>query len=212
MPKEDAKEVATEGSNRPGAFIVRKGHFVPIEDETGGVVPVAHRLAYKQITDERLVFIVRDPRDICVSGAWHWRVTPATFLGRMIQGDVAGCGRWDNYVERWLEIIAQMLGDAKNNVSAMTYEQLLKEKEARVVATLLHLNIPNIKLDHIKAAIERQSFANRSKQVQEAGDSLRRNNMRHGVAGDWVKYLTGKDNDKIWSEFGAVMQRIGYRR
>lgn len=212
MQKEDRREVATEGLDRPGDYIVRKGHFVPIEDDTGPVVPVVHRLAYKMITDEKLVFIVRDPRDICISGAHHWRTTPEAFMDRMIRGDVAGCGRWDIYVERWLSIITDLVVSIPGSVAALTYEQLLKEREARIVATLLYLNIPDIPIKHISEAFERQSFESRAKIVEDNGDTLRRNNLRLGVAGEWVKYLSGKTNDKVWSEFGEVMQRIGYKK
>jgi hypothetical protein len=211
MPAEDKREVATEGADRPGAFIVRKGHFLPVDNDAGSVVPQPHRMAVKLLTDERLVFIVRDPRDICVSGAWHWRVSQETFLDRMIRGDVAGLGRWDKYVEQWLTIIADLVANNSIKVAALSYEQLLQEREARMVATLMYLDIPDIPIKHISEAFKRQSFEERAKRIQDAGDSLRRNNMHEGKAGEWVKYFSGKMNDRILSEFGTVMQRIGYK-
>lgn len=213
IPQEDRREVAAEGSNRTGKYFVRKGHYLPVDNETGDITPEAHRLAYKLLTrQDRLVFLVRDPRDICISGSHHWRVTPETFLDRMILGDVARLGRWDDYVKSWLEIIVNLLCGNQCPVSALTYEQLLKEKEARVLATLANLNIPDVPMKQIHDAYRRQSFEERKKQIQENGDTLRRNNLHIGKSGEWVKYFSGKMHDRIWSEFGEIMQRVGYKK
>lgn len=203
MPSEDHKEIATEGQDRSGLYIIRKGHFVLIDDNTGPVIPSPHRMAWKQLADEKIVFLVRDPRDICVSGAYHWRVTPAEFLDRMIKGNVAKCGRWDEYVNRWLQF-------AKSNKIAVTkYEDLL-ERTANHIYRIMKCVIPfdadegNYDLH----AIWRQSFASRSKGLDEK--EMRRNNMRKGVVGDWRNHFTTEMNDKIWNEFGWIMERLGY--
>jgi len=96
MPSQDGKEIATEGQDRTGDYFIRKGHFT-FTDEGDCLVPSPHKMNLKYLTNEKIVFIVRDPRDICVSGAYHWNTSPEDFLGRMIRGKVANVGRWDDY-------------------------------------------------------------------------------------------------------------------
>ena len=198
ISSEDANEIATEGQDRPGSYVVRKGHYVLIDDDSGDVVPRPHRMAYKQLTDEKVVFLVRDPRDICISGAYHWRATPAEFLDRMINGSIARCGRWDEYVSEWI--------DYNHDICHMVkYEDLL----AFSYVELIHIEsyIGN-GYDRIEQAIERQSFANRSEGLDE--NEMRRNNMRKGTVGDWRNHFTKEMQNEVWNEFGWIMERLGY--
>jgi hypothetical protein len=212
MPSEDKNEVATEGQDRPGPYIVRKGHFVLINDDTGPVVPRPHRLAWKRLTDEKIVFLVRDPRDICVSGAHHWRQTPEVFLDRMIRGDVARCGRWDEYVSEWAHYHHDICIIPK-------YERL----PAQIPIILDAFEI-RYEIGEINKAIKRQSFASRKAKIWATHRSyrptepdniekeMRRNNMRKGIVGDWRNHFTSEMNDKIWGEFGWLMEGLGYER
>lgn len=202
MPSEDASEVATGGQYRSGSYIVRKGHFVLIDDDTGPVVPRPHRLTWQQLTNERIVFLVRDPRDICVSGAWHWRVTSEQFLDRMIKGDVARCGRWDKYVDKWLSY---------KNALHISYEDLIKNPAFSVNYILNNaLSLNALEINKLKDCIMRQSFAARKFQIGDDRQELRRNNMRKGIAGDWHNHFTPEMNERIWNEFGRMMERLGY--
>ncbi len=202
MSSEDANEIATEGQGRLGPYVIRKGHYVLIADDSGDVVPRPHRMAWKRLTNEKIVFLVRDPRDVCISGAYHWRVTPAEFLDRMIKGDVAKCGRWDVYYHG-LHLIAELRPDIDQ--SWITYEYLLNDTRHQLITRLSEIGLRAVVLDE---AIERQSFSNRSKDLDEK--EMRRNNMRKGVVGDWRNHFTKEMQDRIWNEFGWIMERLGY--
>jgi hypothetical protein len=205
MPSEDSKEVATEGQDRPGPYIVRKGHFVLIDDDTGPVVPRPHRLAWRQLTDEKIVFLVRDPRDICVSGAHHWRQTPEQFLDRMIKGNVARCGRWDEFIGDYFV----HLGMANDFIIAK-YEDLLTGPSQELKIILKYLDYYMYHQEYLYEVIRRQSFATRKAQIGNDPKELRRNNMRKGIVGDWRNHFTPEMNDRIWDEFGWMMERLGY--
>lgn len=204
MPAQDYAEIATEGWDRPGPYVVRKGHFVLVDNNTGPVVPSPHRLAWKRLTDEKIVFLIRDPRDICVSGAYHWRCTPAEFLDRMIRGDVARCGRWDEYCEKYLSRFGPTI-----NFVYDCYENILESPVKQVDRIMKWLHLLPI-LSTIQQSVNRQSFATRSKGLTE--QEMRRNNMRLGKVGDWKNHFTQEMNDRIWHEFGWMMERLGYER
>lgn len=204
MPEQDGKEVATEGQDRPGPYIVRKGHYVLIAGEPGGkAVPFPHRLAWCNITNERVLFLARDPRDVCVSGAYHWGQPVNVFLDRMIQGDVARCGRWDLYYHSYFVVLAQSYGLVK-------YEDLVAAPESACIDILVGFGLLQY-ASRIPGAIERQSFAARKAQIGDNEQELRRNNMRKGVAGDWHNHFTPAMNERIWNEFGWMMERLGYK-
>lgn len=201
MPSEDANEIATEGLDRPGPYVVRKGHFVLEDGGLKPVVPRPHRLAWEQLTDEKIIFLVRDPRDICISGAYHWRVTPAEFLDRMIKGDVAKCGRWDEYVSEWIHFNHDIC-------TVIKYEMLLMCPiiELSILRERLSLSFPTT--EQVEVSLQRQSFTARAAGKDEK--ELRRNNMRKGIVGDWRNHFTPEMSDKIWNEFGWVMEGLGY--
>ena len=211
MLQEDSKEIATEGQGRPGNYIVRKGHFVLIDDDTGSVVPRPHRLAWKQLTDEKIVFIVRDPRDICVSGAYHWQVTLEQFLDKMIKGDIARCGRWDKYVKDWLGLHIGLANNHEKTTCLLTYENLLDDTYFDIKFILDKFNVEFNSIE-VKESIERQTFERRKAQIGDNEKELRRNNMRKGITGDWRNYFTQEMNDRIWSEFGWMMEKLGYAK
>lgn len=210
-PEQDEKEIATEGYDRPGKYIVRKGHFRLVDNniEAGRfrtvdnkIVPEPHRLNWQNVTNELLVFLYRDPRDICVSGAWHWRTTPQAFLDRMIKGDIARCGRWDYYCQQHLE--------NKCTIVEVSYEELLKDTFNELKSIIEYLGVEMPYDNWIKQAIERQSFKIKSAGMTE--QEMRKNNMRKGITGDWRNHFTPAMNNKIWLEFGWMMERLGYSK
>lgn len=211
MPEQDNVEVATEGQDRPGDYIVRKGHFVLIDNNTGPVVPAPHRLAWRQLTNEKIVFLVRDPRDICVSGAWHWNKSTdqkaiESFMDRMFKGDVARCGRWDEYCDKHYSV-----WEIDDKRTIVKYENLLNDAQLYLHRCLLSIGIfYNSK--RMVEAIERNSFQSRLKLIEDTEQSRRKNNMRKGIAGDWKNHFTPQMNDRMWSEFGWMMEKLGYEK
>lgn len=195
--EEDKTDPAAEGQDRPGPYIIRRGHFILVGNEGGPIVPEPHKLAWKQLTNKKVVFLIRDPRDICISGAYHWQMSVEEFLDRMVAGDVAGCGRWDEYCKMWLDW---------GRMAIVSYQDI----SPRNIKRLLDCLKLDYKPGRVPGAFKRQSFAVRSIGLDEV--ELRRNNMRKGIVGDWQNYFTLKMNDKIWREFGWMMERLGYER
>lgn len=223
VPEEDKNEVATEGWDRPnrGKLVVRKGHFRPITATE--LVPAAHLMdvSHLELGKHFLIHIIRDPRDICVSGAYHWSISVEKFLDRMIAGDIARCGRWDEYTEYWrLTINTQhyhgrprekIWGDMAhysrlvdkldqfdvlyNLVNQMTHCGILSEREKEIA------------ISRINPAIFNQSFDEKKRRIIENNDTLRRNNMRRGVVGEWRTMFTYEMAQKVLDEFWWAMRK-----
>lgn len=206
MPELDHTEIATGGQDRPGDYIIRKGHYTLIKDDSPNIVPYPHKLNWQRLTNEKIVIIIRDPRDICISGAYHWQQEPNVFLNRMINGDVAKCGRWDKYIQQWLGFCGDM---DTTTTTMMTYESLLGSQFDTCKYTCEKLHLKFVK-GRMREAIKRQSFDAIKGRIGEA--AMRQNNMRKGVVGDYKNYFTQEMNDRIWKEFGWMMERLGYSK
>jgi hypothetical protein len=187
-------------AERGGKYLIRRGHYVLVDTDSGPVIPASHQLAWKRLADERIIFLVRDPRDICVSGSHYWQIPIEQFLDQMIAGTVAGIGRWDEYVRKWYYLDYQ-------KITIIRYRNLLNDTHLWLRRALIRLNIPYSAARMLKV-VERLSFEKQAANMD--GDELRRNNMRLGIAGDWRNYFTPVMNKRILNEFGAAMEIFGY--
>lgn len=192
ISSDDKKEPATEGLDRKGSFIVRKGHYRLIEDSTLPLIPKAHTLNLAKYTTEPIIFIIRDPRDIVVSGAFYHRKTFLDYAKQMIEGQLYGLLRWDEYINEWTVLTSGLAQFIRG-------EDLLDDPES-ILRWYLTVSYDESRL---KPAIERQSFENRKR------DDKHRL-LRSGKSGEYKKYLDKKIIDMIESEFKDVMLEFDY--
>lgn len=206
---QDKKEIATEGQDRPGPYVVRKAHLVLLNRDRGPAIPAPHKLAWRRITNERFVFIIRDPRDIAVSSAAYFEIPIREALRKLHDGwDKADRGAWQDYVARWL--------DAEFDYVLTSYEELLEDGVSEVSWILDGLGGLHIDKPRIGWAVERQSFANRVKHIRELGHRYPRGRefnlrfMRKGIAGDWRNHFNKPLGRLAHEYFGGLMKRLGY--
>jgi len=202
MPREDCKELATEGQDRPGPYVVRKGHYKLINDTMGPPVPQPHRLAWKRLAGASVVFLVRDPRDVCVSGAFYWNTTPEEFLNRMIAGRVARLPAWGRYVDDWIS-------SRPMKIVRATYERLSGEKEVELARILSGLGITYAPSELIEV-YQRQNFEARLKDYQGPHQDQHQHLMRKGKVGGWREHFNRRMGHMCHIHFGATMARMGY--
>lgn len=208
----DWTEIATEGKNRKSSYVVRKGHFiVDSSDEAPLIKPRSWRLRYKNLGMDKIVFVVRDPRDIAVSGAHHWNVPVAGFLRNMITGTggVRAFPPWDIYVADWLT--------SKCPIFVLQYEDLHKSryrnKLRRLFDEYLHIDVTAKQMDD---AWLKQSFEVKKADMEKHGHSYvfgKKYNlwfMRNGKSGDWKNHFTEKMLKDIRQKFGYIMELFGY--
>ena len=210
-PSEDKKELASEGWDRPEPYVVCKGHYRI--NKAGALNPRPHELNTDLITDDHVVHLVRDPRDIAVSAALYHEKDLSEIIAGMVQGSLYGLPPWAAYVDRWRRLIL------KNNrpVLSVMYEEFLRHTGREVEILLRTIGIP-FDLDRLPDAVHRQGFTQRLAQI--SGDTkmakskrnLNAKLMRHGVAGDWRKHFSTKQLDWVMRYWQHEMELLGYER
>ncbi len=209
-PSEDQKEIASEGWNRPAPYVVRKGHYRldynrQLLAADNNPIPYAHVLIPDRLTSERLIFVVRDPRDIIVSACHHWkRKSRQEVIDLVCFGGLAKLPGWNTYLEQWQQI---------KNVKWTSYESLSNNPLNEVLSLLAGLDYDKARL---LPAIGRQEFDQRTKQIELDGGNLYLGKaynlrfMRKGIIGDYKNFLTDKEQEQIWDRLGGMMIRMGY--
>lgn len=210
--QEDSTEVATK--IRPNyLYMVRKGHYKLCSETAttfGRLIPSPHVLNWQLLDNHhRVIFLIRNPKDICVSGAHHWRVTPKEFLQRMFRGSVTHLSRWDDYVKSYLNIMDTRLYSDLFHV--VKYEDLLSNPQMTLSMILSFIGQKEFK--KYRTNITQAIYDNQFQRVKagKTPKQLRQLNMRKGISGDWVNHFDREMNDMILREFGDIMKLFEYQ-
>jgi len=211
-----AMPLANEGKDRPGPYWVRQLHLHP---HAG---PCEHKVALVNAgtfcldnwRDERIAFIVRDPRDVAVSAASYWHMPLAKTVRRMKDAKFPmGFGPWSKFVRDWLHVY-------KNNVDhrmiVVKYEALNEDTVAILGAALAMLDLEPVKpLEQVAAE---ESIEAKRKQVMKDGDQrpygkdIQLHHLRKGIVGDWKNWDWSSIGPFADETFGPTMDLLGYER
>ena len=207
-PPSNNKAIGTEGQGRTGGHDIRHGHGMPVE-EGDTLVPGIHKLAYKNLTTEKIILLLRDPRDICVSGAHHWDRPLIDYIHCVGQGKwpMTHGGGLVPFVRTWLD---------SGLVHCITrYEWLHADTEGELRRILGTIEVPAVK--DIKKVVHRQSFEVRRRWTQQHGDNLNYGKdfqirfLRKGITGDWKNVFSDKEIALCEHYFGDLMDELGYQ-
>ena len=211
-PLEDEIEIATEGLSRKTNLVVRKGHFVLDNEESKYPVLRKHTLNWKALDPEKhkVVFVIRDPRDIAVSGAFHWETTIQHFIRDMYigKGAMRSVGSWTVYVKTWLSKYKDI------GFVIVRYENMLKDHN--YLGDLLDKLQYDISSREIQESYNRQRFENRVNDIKHHGHSYNLGKdfnlkfMRKGIAEDWRNYLSPNDAFDCEISFGELLRSLKY--
>lgn len=213
MPQLDDTEPATEGLDRPGPWVVRKGHFALLDERGSEVVPREHVLSWRNLTHGRVAFIVRDPRDIAVSASYYWSSgrsrerNLAMFIEQMGTGKRFNLPPWQDYVGGWLE--------RRFDFSLVLYEDLLSNTHGEAMRVLCEMGL-SPSPQAVAKAVDLEQFSHRREDVETTQDRLvlgRKYHlklMRKGIAGDWRNHFTPDLAELAHRFFGPAMLRLGY--
>jgi hypothetical protein len=166
------------------------------------------------------LYMVRDPRDVAVSNAFHNDCSLDAAIGDLgnpthaLQG-----GRYRHRQVRqrlldWSGHVASWLDQRELPVYLIRYEDLLADTAAVFGQALVAIGIAAT-ADRIAAAVRHADFAELQRQERQA-DFIERVGgapfFRQGRAGGWRECLTPEQVGAIEAAHGVIMERLGYRR
>jgi hypothetical protein len=168
-------------------------------------------------TYKRVVYIVRDGRDVAVSYYFHLKkfkhlpveTTFSEYLDSFIGGRLYPSVPWGTHVDGWL--------DGAKDLLVIRYEDMLAD-----TAQVLEKVIRFCKLDYNREnadnsviacslsnlrRIENNQF-HVEKRFSTSDPAIRF--FRKGIAGDWSNYFDESDKGKFTKAFSKTMNRVGY--
>lgn len=160
----------------------------------------------------RVVYLVRDPRDVYVSYFYYLRkkLPEDLSLSDFVRELPKTIGEWHDHVSDW-----------QNHSNALTirYEDLHADPVAAITNALAFCDLQDAFSDSwIRAAIDCSSFKEMQNAEQHSGLPVRNGSqssvaerfMRKGVSGDWQTELTPDDVSHIEVREGRMMRQFGY--
>lgn len=168
----------------------------------------------------RVIYIVRDPRDVAVSQYHYHRKCKridddypmAKFVARFLAGETCPHGSWGENVATWLVTRSQ-----DHRFLLLRYEDMLSDtpRELAKIASFLNLAVTP---QHISQAIERSSPSEmrRMEKSQSELSRLTRDTrkdlsfVRAASSGGWKSELPDVLASKIETAWAPLMQRLGY--
>ncbi|MDX1372717.1 MAG: sulfotransferase domain-containing protein [Nitrososphaeraceae archaeon] len=165
---------------------------------------------------DKVLYIVRDPRDICISIANHFNYSidaAIEFMGNISQGIEFREAKLVHILLTWSDHITSWT-DKNDDLDffVVTFEELLKNPLDIFTDILKFLDIP-YESDRMVHALEQTTFDNLSILEDIHGFIEAPTNckfFRYGKAGVWKDVLTNGQADKIESDHGEMMQNYGY--
>lgn len=158
-------------------------------------------------TNEPIVFIYRDPRDVIVSAYFYWKMkTMEQAIDGVTQRAWPYNRHWHKFIDYWL------IGANANSV--VTYEQLSHRPELHLSRVIDDLGVSEVV--GVNTAIARQEFKCKKKHVEKHGDDMpygtdvQNSLLRKGVVGDWVNHLTRENCMRIHDRLWPYLKVLGY--
>ena len=168
----------------------------------------------------RIVYIVRDPRDVAVSYAHHTDSTIDKAIETMNAPDKSLAGQrhgmslqlrqrllgWSGHAASWLD-------QTDTPVHLVRYEDLRADPAATFARALAFAERPATP-EEIARAVRHADFAELQRQEREKGFSERLSTsapfFRSGRAGGWREVLSAEQVRRLEEAHGPMMRRLGY--
>lgn len=158
-----------------------------------------------------IAVIVRDPRDVAVSGAGFFfnseNIPTPDSIDSMIDMMLAQTKprirwndqRWDQFVERSLN----------RKVPVVRYVDLVERPAETLKPILSHLSL-NLDDEAMNRLVTYHSFEHAKQRFQQSGQTDISRHLRKGKPGEYKTYLSISQRERIESEFRPLMQKLGY--
>jgi len=212
----DSKSISTEGLERASKFVCYKSHDL-----------CSHLKNNEKVW--KVISIVRNPKDIVVSGAYHFN-----FIGNKIKKGKFGRGLLSSFDKYFVPIFykkhlmhnaiingnknikgleiawdAHIKDTLNSNVIMVKYEELLNMPVEKIVKILKYLNYP-IDIDKIERSIANQSFDKKKDEFKIAGNKLKAKHLRKGISEEWRMELNDSIASNIENTFNDTLVQLNY--
>ncbi|GAA4268015.1 sulfotransferase domain-containing protein [Hyunsoonleella aestuarii] len=174
----------------------------------------------------KLIFLVRDGRDVLTSGVFHWfnkqhqdvklnnfeKQRRALYLenGKELERFFQDkeIKQWAN---EWLQPL-QIIESAKkqHDVKIIHYEALLEKPEIVLAECFKFLKV-KLNQEILNKCVTSASFKNMS-QGREKGQAKHNAHIRKGIAGDWKNYFIEQDGKLFHDIAGEMLLKFGYEK
>jgi hypothetical protein len=169
---------------------------------------------------KRVIYIVRDPRDVAVS-QYHYQIKRRVlddghpieeFVLRFVSGDVCPYGSWGENVGSWFAARLDHPG-----FLFIRYEDLLMQTDKELQKIAIHLSIDSspelLGLTIARSSADRMRALERQEGGQWASTKGTRSDkffVRAAVAGGWRSALPQSSVSAIETAWGPLMQWLNY--
>lgn len=185
----------------------------------------------------KIIYVVRDPRDIVVSGIFHFnfysrwlekaikkRLFPESVssilkkinnkthskqfrIDRMFRMLCQGDEFIDHCHWGWNDHVLPYINDKE--VLVVRYEDLLLDG-LNTAKKILEYGGVNKADKQIINDLESQSFKARKSEFRTENEKVKDKHLRKGIVGDWKMHLSEQDNSYVISKQGEAMKQLGY--
>lgn len=203
----NAKPLSEEGLDRTGEYTIRQLHLRPMYDnDCKEFMPSAYRANIPAWNGEKIIHIMRDPRDVAVSVYHYWdRPSIDDAVRVMLDGDhpLRTHGRWLSFVSEWMAV-------TDVPVFSWKYSDLVSNPYLSLVMLSIFIEA-DISEDAIIKAVDNQSFDAKKAHIAahgeqyNYGETIQLKAMRKGIVGDWQNHFSVELAEKAWSYWGEFI-------
>jgi aryl sulfotransferase len=172
-------------------------------------------------TARAAVYLVRDPRDVAISLAYHNSTTIDDAIKLMNAADGALCRprkgmaqQLRQQLQGWSGHVTSWLAQTDVRVHMVRYEDLLADPVTNFAAALRFADRPTTEAE-IERAVRHANFAELQRQESEKGFAERTSRtapfFREGRTGLWRDKLSCEQIERIERAHAPTMERLGYR-
>jgi hypothetical protein len=217
-------EIAREGQHRKSDFQCFKSHHQLHEIRNN-----------KILFEEKIIYVVRDPRDIVISGAYYFPIESWPFVAKLftklpilkdlyrkrlkmfstesyrIKQMVHAILYGSEGIHHWVRIPwnAHYKPYLEHDFFFVKYEDLLVAPEYECKRILSYLGLHR-RDDQIREAIVRQSFKKKKKEFLKNNENEKAHFMRVGKRGQWKKKLSKKQKELFLEILSDDLKQFGY--